>query len=108
MRGFVRPSVGRFVVIESEIGKTRISAPAHPSATGTGRVSSLIFHGVVVEWKRKKDKKSANFGDTTGNSPQLDAATFGHGNPICLISLTLTFLTQFFRKKTFTILVLND
>ena len=39
-------SVGRLVgrsveVIESKSGKTRISAPAHPSATG-GRVSGLV------------------------------------------------------------------
>ena len=57
--GFVRPSVGRSVgrlvgwlvgwlvgcsveVIESKSGKTRISAPAHPSATG-GRVSGLVL-----------------------------------------------------------------
>ena len=38
----VRRSVGRSVeVIESKSGKTRISAPAHPSATG-GRVSGLV------------------------------------------------------------------
>ena len=47
IRGFVGPSVGPsvgpFVVIELEIVKTRISAPAHPSATGIGRVSGLIF-----------------------------------------------------------------
>ena len=39
-------SVGRSVVIESESGKTRISAPAPPSATGTGRVSGLVFFRV--------------------------------------------------------------
>ena len=41
------PSVGRSVgwsveVIESKSGKTRLSAPAHPSATG-GRVSGLVY-----------------------------------------------------------------
>ena len=35
-------SVGRSVVIELESVKTRISAPAHPSATGIGRVSGLV------------------------------------------------------------------
>ena len=47
----VRPSVGwlvgrlvgRSVVIELESVKTRISAPAHPSATGIGRVSGLVY-----------------------------------------------------------------
>ena len=43
MRGFVRPSVGPLVrQHESKSGKTRICAPAHPSATG-GRVSGLVF-----------------------------------------------------------------
>ena len=32
------------MVIELESVKTRISAPAHPSATGIGRVSGLVFH----------------------------------------------------------------
>ena len=36
----VRPSV---MVIELESVETRISAPAHPSATGIGRVSGLVF-----------------------------------------------------------------
>ena len=40
------PSVGRSVgwsvTLELKSGKTRISAPAHPSATG-GRVSGLVF-----------------------------------------------------------------
>ena len=31
------------MVIELESVKTRISAPAHPSATGIGRVSGLVF-----------------------------------------------------------------
>ena len=35
-------SVGWSVVIELESVKTRISAPAHPSATGIGRVSGLV------------------------------------------------------------------
>ena len=40
---FVRPSVGPLVmVIKLENVKTRISAPAHPSATGIDRVSSLV------------------------------------------------------------------
>ena len=51
IRGFVRPSVRPSVgpsvrwsvVIELESVKTRISAPAHPSATGIGRVSGLVF-----------------------------------------------------------------
>ena len=30
------------MVIESKSGKTRISDPAHPSATGIGRVSGLV------------------------------------------------------------------
>ena len=39
----VRRSVGPSVmVIELESVKTRISAPAHPSATGIGRVSGLV------------------------------------------------------------------
>ena len=53
------PSVGRSVgwlvgwsvTLESRSGKTRISAPAHPSATGIGRVSGLVSNfreGVVV------------------------------------------------------------
>ena len=43
LRPSVGWSVGRSVeVIESKSGKTRISAPAHPSATG-GRVSGLVF-----------------------------------------------------------------
>ena len=37
----VRQSIGPSVVIELESVKTRISAPAHPSATG-GRVSGLV------------------------------------------------------------------
>ena len=36
----LRPSVRPSITIESKSGKTRISAPAHPSATG-GRVSVL-------------------------------------------------------------------
>ena len=36
--------VGRSVVIKLKSGKTRISAPAHPSATG-GRVSGLVEFG---------------------------------------------------------------
>ena len=35
--------VGRSVVIELKSGKTRISAPAHPSATD-GRVSGLVHY----------------------------------------------------------------
>ena len=46
------PSVGRLVgwsvVIELESVKARISAPAHPSATGIGRVSGLVDSGVSV------------------------------------------------------------
>ena len=42
LRGFVRPSVRRSVTIKSKSGKTRISAPAHPSATD-GRVSGLVL-----------------------------------------------------------------
>ena len=48
IRGFVRPSVrwlvGWSVVIELESVKTHISAPAHPSATGIGRVSGLVVN----------------------------------------------------------------
>ena len=47
VRPSVRPSVGWLVgwsvTLESKSGKTRISAPAHPSATGIGRVSGLVF-----------------------------------------------------------------
>ena len=39
----VRWSVGWSVVIELESVKTCISAPAHPFATGIGRVSGLVF-----------------------------------------------------------------
>ena len=46
VRPSVRPLVGwlvgRSVVIELESVKTRISAPAHPSATGIGHVSGLV------------------------------------------------------------------
>ena len=42
VRPSVHWSVGWSVVIESKSGKIRISAPAHPSATGIGRVSSLV------------------------------------------------------------------
>ena len=42
VRWLVGWSVGRSVVIELKSGKTRISAPAHPSATD-GRVSGLVF-----------------------------------------------------------------
>ena len=38
----VRPLVGPSVIIESKSEKTRISAPAHPSATGMGRVFGLV------------------------------------------------------------------
>ena len=38
----VRRSVGPSVVIELENVKTRISAPAHPSATDICRVSGLV------------------------------------------------------------------
>ena len=40
IRGFVRPWVRPS--LESKSGKTRISAPAHPPATGIGRVSGLV------------------------------------------------------------------
>ena len=41
------------MVIELESVKTRISAPAHPSATGIGRVSGLVFfvRVVILEFK---------------------------------------------------------
>ena len=42
-------SVGRSVVIELKSGKTRISAPAHPSATD-GRVSGLVFSLVALNF----------------------------------------------------------
>ena len=38
----VCPSVRRSVMIKLESVKTRLSAPAHPSATGIGRVSGLV------------------------------------------------------------------
>ena len=41
VRRLVGWSVGRSVTLELKSGKTRISAPAHPSATG-GRVSGLV------------------------------------------------------------------
>ena len=40
----VRPSVRPSVMIELESVKTRISAPAHPSATGIDRVSDLVLN----------------------------------------------------------------
>ena len=40
---FVCPSVVPSGVIELKSGKTDISAPAHPSATGIGRVSGLAY-----------------------------------------------------------------
>ena len=43
VRPSVRPSVGPSGVIELKSGKTRISAPAHPSATGIGCVSGLVY-----------------------------------------------------------------
>ena len=36
-------SVGPSVMIELESVKTRITAPAHPSATGVGHVSGLVI-----------------------------------------------------------------
>ena len=43
VRWSVGPSVRRSVgEHELKSGKTRISAPAHPSATGIGRVSGLV------------------------------------------------------------------
>ena len=60
MRGFVRPSrpsVGRSVgEHESKSGKTSVSAPAHPSATGIGRVSGLVLvtlDSFNLDFKRK-------------------------------------------------------
>ena len=64
-----------------------------------------FFHRVKARrhgTETKADMKSPGFGDTRGNSPQLDAAWFGHDNPIFLASLTLTFFTQFFWKKNLT------
>ena len=46
VRWSVGPSVGPSVTIELESGKTRISAPAHPSATD-GRVSGLV-HTILI------------------------------------------------------------
>merc|ERR1712074_472930 len=40
------PSVGRLVTLELKSGKTRISAPAHPSATD-GRVSGLVLSLII-------------------------------------------------------------
>ena len=42
VRPSVRPSVRRSVTLELKSGKTHISAPAHPSASG-GRVSGLVI-----------------------------------------------------------------
>ena len=43
MRGFVCPSVGpSIIVIKFKSGQTRVSAPAHPSATGNSYVSDLV------------------------------------------------------------------
>ena len=47
-RGFVRPLVRPYVVIELESVKTLISAPAHPSATGIGRVSGLVLLSLLL------------------------------------------------------------
>ena len=50
--GFVNPSirllVRRSVMIELESVKTRISAPAHPSPTGIGRVSGLVRKKIAI------------------------------------------------------------
>ena len=64
----LRPSVGPFagrsvMVIELETVKTRISAPAHPSATGIGRVSGLVIVAsprlkMKIRWKLTKTIKS--------------------------------------------------
>ena len=49
----VRRSVGRSVmVIELESVKMRISAPAHPSATGIGHVSGLVYNYVNITYTR--------------------------------------------------------
>ena len=53
----VGPSV---MVIELESVKTRISAPAHPSATGIGRVSGLVNKCVTQVTGGR-----SLFGDTT-------------------------------------------
>ena len=53
----VRSSVGEH---ESKSGKTRISAPAHPSATGIGRVSGLVNKCVTQVTGGR-----SLFGDTT-------------------------------------------
>ena len=52
VRGFVHPSICpslglSVMVIELESVKMRISAPAHPSATGIGRVSGLVLKETV-------------------------------------------------------------
>ena len=47
------------MVIELESVKTRISAPAHPSATGIGRVSGLV--------NNKTTQDFADFWDLCGN-----------------------------------------
>ena len=46
VRPSVHPSVRWSVMIESKSVKTRISAPAHPSATG-GRVSGLVYDYII-------------------------------------------------------------
>jgi len=43
---------------ESESVKTRISAPAHPSATGIGRVSGLVFLCSPLTMALKKTTKT--------------------------------------------------
>ena len=57
MRDIVRRSVGPSVrwsvmVIESGSVKMRISAPAHPSATGIGHVSGLVYNYVNITYTR--------------------------------------------------------
>ena len=46
-RGCFLATVGWSVTLELKSGKTRISAPAHSSATGIGRVSGLVFPQLV-------------------------------------------------------------
>ena len=62
VRWSVGPLVCRSVVIELESVKTRISAPAHPSATGIGRVSGLVLPDrTCLSFYRQVPSKSSTY-----------------------------------------------
>ena len=63
----VGPSVRPSVTIKSKSGKTRVSAPAHPSATD-GRVSGLVLISEIIHlpFFRKKSKRISRKRNKTG------------------------------------------